>query len=97
MSELSKGVADIAFVYPIYEKSGVDLSKALLGFFKGTQSPAAMQDIWDLYDKFPELRKEYEKVKPLVVNASTATPLMTTAKPVKTLADIRGMRIKSSR
>jgi len=96
MSELSKGVADIAFVYPIYEKSGVDLSKALLGYFKGTQSPAANAKIfWELYDKFPELRKEYEKVKPLVVNASTATPLMTTAKPVKTLADIRGMRIKA--
>ncbi len=96
-SELAKGVADIAFIYPIYEKSGVDLTKLLLGCFKGQQSPEAnIKIFWELYDKFPEFRKEYEgRMKPLVINASTATPLMTTEKPVKTLADIRGMRIKT--
>lgn len=96
-SELAKGVADIAFIYPIYEKAGVDLTKLLLGCFKGTQGPEAnIKIFWELYDKFPEFRKEYEgRMKPLVINASTATPLMTTDKPVKTLADIKGMRIKT--
>ena len=36
MREIAKGVADIGFVTPIYEKSGVDLTKATIDFYAGS-------------------------------------------------------------
>jgi TRAP-type transport system periplasmic protein len=94
MTELSKGVADVAFVTPIYEKSGVDLTKAILDFFTDSNPEVNAKIYWELYNKFPEIRKEYDKVKILAVNVGTPMFLMTSKKPVKTLDDLKGMRIR---
>jgi TRAP-type transport system periplasmic protein len=94
LRELAKGVADIAFITPIYEKSGVDLTKALLDFFSDSDPAVNAKIFWELYNKFPELRKEYETVKPLVVQSGSPMRLMTLKKPVKRLDDLKAMRIR---
>lgn len=94
MRELSKGVADIAFITPIYERSGVDLTKAILDFFRGSAPEVNLKIFWELYNKFPELRKEYENVKVIAVNIGSPMRLMTTKKPIKTLGDLKGIRIR---
>lgn len=94
--ELSKGVADIAFITPIYEKSGVDLTKALVDFFRGSAPEVNVKIYWELYNKFPELRKEYESVKLLCAHSNAPMSLMTIRKPVKTIADLKGMRIRAT-
>jgi TRAP-type C4-dicarboxylate transport system substrate-binding protein len=92
--ELSKGVADVAFITPIYERSGVDLTKAMLDFFRGSRPEVNVKIYWELYNKFPELRKEFESIKLIAAHAGTPMRLMTVKKPVKTVADLRGMRIR---
>ena len=94
MTELSKGVADVAFVTPIYEKSGVDLTKAILDFFTDSNPAVNAKIYWELFAKFPEIRNEYDKVKILAVNVGAPMFLMTSKKPVKTLDDLKGMRIR---
>jgi TRAP-type transport system periplasmic protein len=94
--ELAKGVADLGFISPIYEKSGVDITTTILGFFSGSTPQNNIKIFWDLFKKFPELRKEYESVKLLGLNASTPMDLQTTKKPVKSLTDLKGLRIKTS-
>jgi len=94
MTEVSKGVADIAFVTPIYEKSGVDLTKAILDFFCDSDPAVNAKIYWELFNKFPEIRKEYDRVKILGVNVGIPMYLMTSKKPVKTLDDLKGMRIR---
>ena len=94
--ELSKGVADIAFITPIYEKSGVDITKAILDFFRESRPEVNFKIFWELYNQFPELRKEYESVKIIAINAGSPMRLMTVKKPVKTIADLKGMRIRAT-
>jgi TRAP-type C4-dicarboxylate transport system substrate-binding protein len=92
--ELSKGVADIAFITPIYEKSGVDLTKAMVDFFRGSRPEVGVKIYWELYNQFPELRKEFESIKLIAAHAGTPMSLMTIKKPIKTIADLKGMRIR---
>lgn len=94
MTELSKGVADVAFVTPIYEKSGVDLTKAILDFFSDSDPKYNAKIYWELYNKFPEIRKEYDRVHILAVNVGIPMYLMTSKKAVKSLDDLKGMRIR---
>lgn len=96
MHELSKGVADIAFITPIYEKSGVELTRALVDFYRGSSPEVNVKIYWEIYNKFPEFRKEYENVKLIAAHAGTPMRLMTTKKPIKTVADLKGMRIRAT-
>jgi TRAP-type C4-dicarboxylate transport system substrate-binding protein len=77
MRELKKGVADIAFITPIYEKSGVDLTKALLDFFKDSDPSVNARIYWELFNKFPEIQKEYDGMRILAVNVGSPMFLMT--------------------
>jgi TRAP-type C4-dicarboxylate transport system substrate-binding protein len=94
MRELATGVADIAFVTPIYEKSGVDLVKAMVDFYKDSDPMVMSRIYWELYNKFPEIRKEMESVKILALNCGIPMSLMTVKKPVKTIDDLKGMRVR---
>ena len=47
----------------------------------------------DLYNKFPELQNEYKDVRILWLWASATYQLHTAKKPVKTLDDLKGMKI----
>jgi TRAP-type C4-dicarboxylate transport system substrate-binding protein len=94
MREVVAGVADIAFITPIYEKSGVDLTKAITDFFSDSAPEVNAKIYWELYNKFPEIRKEYDALKLLAVTAGTPMYLMTNKKPVRTLEDMKGMRMR---
>ena len=95
MQELKKGVADIAHITPIYEKSGVDLTKVIVDFFSDANDEVKAKVYWELYNKYPEIRKEYEAVKILCLGGNTGElHLMTIKKPVKTIEDMKGMRLR---
>lgn len=89
------GVADIVNASIAYEKAGFDLTRGQGGFYQGVNSQETKLKIfWQLWDKYPELRKEFEGVKVIGLFTAPNMYLMTT-KPVKSLADIKGMRIKA--
>jgi TRAP-type C4-dicarboxylate transport system substrate-binding protein len=94
MAELAKGAADLAFITPIYEKAGVDITKTILDFFRGTPPETNMKIYWEIFRKFPEFRKEYEKVKILGISAGYPMHLMTTKKPVTSISDFKGLRLR---
>ncbi len=48
---------------------------------------------WDLYRKYPELQSEYKDVKLLWLWTSATYQIHTTKKPVKTIDDLKGMKI----
>jgi TRAP-type transport system periplasmic protein len=94
MRELAAGVADIAFVTLIYEKSGVDLTKTMVDFYKDCDPMIMSKIYWELSNKFPEIRKEMESVKILALNCGIPMSLMTAKKPIKTTEDLNGMRVR---
>ena len=96
VAQVAQGTVDIGFITPVFEESGVDLTIAAIGYFWGSPSDKLNIKIyWELWDKFPELRKEVDRVKVLALTAATPMYLMT-IKPVRTLADLKGMKIKTS-
>ena len=68
---VAKGTVDIGSI-TLFE-TGLDLTKALIGYFWGSPSDKLNIKIyWELWDKFPELRKEFERVKLLGCTAGYA-------------------------
>nr|MBL0713398.1 TRAP transporter substrate-binding protein DctP [Desulfobacterales bacterium] len=52
--------------------------------------------LWKLYEKYPEIQKQFAANKVLLLYTSNPYILITTKKPVKTLEDIKGMKIRMS-
>lgn len=49
---------------------------------------------WELYEKFPELQADYPGVKVLILYSDAPTPIGT-KKPVRTMEDIKGLKIRA--
>jgi TRAP-type transport system periplasmic protein len=97
MAEATAGIADIICINPVYEKAGVDLTRAQTAFYQG--APIGQPQIsifWALWNNFPEFRNEYKNMKVLAIASVTQLRLMT-KKPVRSLADLKGMRIKAAK
>ena len=50
--------------------------------------------LWKLYEKYPGVQKEFSEVTPLVLYTSSAN-LMISKRPVKTLDDFKGLKVRS--
>lgn len=91
------GVADISESYTFGVPGRFALSETLMipemGF---PTSLTASRALWHLYKTFPEVRKEYEGVKMLWLMATPSAKLNTKKKAVKTLEDLKGMKIAVS-
>ncbi len=86
------GVADITFGLHGYTSNQFprSLMIELPGISNGPVQATKM--MWAVYD--PYLKPEYTKVVPLVLWANDKAVLITRNKPVRTLADIKGMKIR---
>jgi TRAP-type transport system periplasmic protein len=95
MLEATSGVADIVAINVVYEKSGVDLTKAQTAFYQGAPDfQTKLKIFWSLWNKFPELRNEFRNMKILGLSAVTSLRLMSKA-PINSLADLKGLRMKA--
>src|SRR6266700_41395 len=49
---------------------------------------------WKLYEKFPSIQKEYSEIMPLVLYTGSPNLFITNKKPVKTLDDMKGLKVR---
>lgn len=95
--------------YKMIESGTVDMGCVIPGFFPGRFPltdviqlpflglPSAVvgsRVYWDLYEKFPEVRKEYQGVKVLVLYSDSPTPIGSN-KPIRIAEDMKGLKIRS--
>lgn len=90
------GVADIGWCFHGYWPDMTPLSDVItLPSMPFTKAEKGSEVLWKLYEKFPSIQREYQDVKVLMLWTSEPYKLITSKKPVKTLEDIKGLKIRA--
>ena len=93
-SSLVAGAVDMVFTPTQMTARGkLPLSSVTLLPFMFNGAEGGSLTSWALYNKYPQMQKEYDEVKVLWMWNSAVFELHTTKKLVKTLDDLKGMKI----
>jgi len=96
MDELRHGVADIGLITPIYVKGGTHLIRIQSGFYSGTQSIEKQVALYHcIAAANPQMGRELQGLQVLAVQGGSLPGIVTSGKPVRTLDDIKGMRLRA--
>ncbi len=89
------GVADICWCFHGYWPDMTPLSDVItLPSLPFTRAEKGSEVLWKLYEKFPAIQREYADVKTLMLWTSDPYFLITSKKQIKTLEDLKGMKIR---
>ena len=93
--ELAHGMADIATVLPIYSMAGAQAIKLQASFYAGADTPEMQIAVYAcLRRQFPVLDEELAGTRLLAVQGGAPGHVLTRSRPIHTLADLRGLRIR---
>jgi TRAP-type C4-dicarboxylate transport system substrate-binding protein len=97
IEQLASGVADMAFIAPIYSRTGKEMTQSMSGWIDPRLTPVQKVEIWwKVWDKYPELRKEYDGVHLIAAHAGENMHIQTADRPVRTIEDLKGLRLKAT-
>lgn len=89
------GMADMGWCFHGYWADMTPLSDVItLPFLPFKTAEKGSEVLWKLYEKFPSIQREYKDVQPLTLWASSPYFLITPKKQVKTMEDLKGMKIR---
>ena len=89
------GVADMGWCFHGYWPDMTPLSDVItLPSLPIKSAEKGSEVLWKLYERFPSIQNEYKDVHVLQLWASSPYFLITTKKQVKTLEDIKGLKIR---
>jgi TRAP-type C4-dicarboxylate transport system substrate-binding protein len=96
MEELRHGVADIGLVTPIYARGATHLIRIQSGFYSGADEVESQVALYRCIEaRVPEIANELQGLKVLAVQGGLLPGLATRERPVRSLADIKGLRIRA--
>ncbi|QTA80097.1 C4-TRAP dicarboxylate transporter periplasmatic binding protein [Desulfonema limicola] len=91
------GITDIAWCFHGYWPGMTPLSDVIsLPALPFKSAEKGSEVLWKLYEQFPEIQNEYKDVKVLLFYTSEPYSLITIKKQVKTVEDMKGMKIRMS-
>lgn len=89
------GITDIGWCFHGYWPGLTSLADVIsLPALPFTKAEKGSEVLWKLYKKFPSIQKQFQDNQVLLVYTSTPYLLITTKKQVKTLEDIKGLKIR---
>ncbi len=89
------GITDIGWCFHGYWPGMTPVTDVIsLPALPFTSAERGSQILWQLYEKFPEIQKEFTDVKVLLFYTSPPYTLITVNKPVHTMEDLQGMKIR---
>lgn len=96
MEELRHGIADIGLITPIYVRGGTHLIRIQSGFYSGVPE---IEDQVALYRCIaaanPQVGHELNGLVVLAVQGGSLPGIVTRDRPIRSLADLRGLRIRA--
>lgn len=96
MEELRHGVADIGLITPIYIRGGTHLIRIQSGFYSGLTSPESQVALYRcIAAASPQVGRELAGLKVLAVQGGTLPGIVTRTRPVRSLADLKGLRLRA--
>jgi TRAP-type C4-dicarboxylate transport system substrate-binding protein len=93
---VAKGIAHIGWDICDYSPGRFLLTTAIELPFMVDSAEKAGVALWKTYEQFPEFQKEYADVKLLALAPHAPGIFATTKKPIKTLEDLKGLKIKTA-
>ena len=96
MEELRHGVADIGLITPIYVRGGTHLIRTQSGFYSGVETVAGQVALYRcMAASSPQFARELAGLKVLAVQGGTLPGVVTRDRPVRTLDDLKGLRLRA--
>lgn len=95
MLELRHGVVDIGLITPIYVKGGAHLIRIQSGFYAGIGAVPEQVALYRcMAAQEPQFARELEGLQVLAVQGGSLPGIITRDRPINTLDDVRGLRIR---
>ncbi|MEJ2040283.1 MAG: TRAP transporter substrate-binding protein [Desulfosarcinaceae bacterium] len=92
---VKSGITDIAWCFHGYWPNMTPLADVIsLPAMPFQSAEKGSETLWKLYERFPEIQNEFKDVKVLLFYTSEPYTLITRGKQVKTLEDLKGMKIR---
>jgi TRAP-type C4-dicarboxylate transport system substrate-binding protein len=96
MEELRHGIADVGLVTPIYARGGAHLIRVQSGFYSGARTPQSQVALYRCMTRAsPEYAKELDGLEVLAVQGGILPGIVTRNRPVRSLADLKGLRLRA--
>ncbi len=93
--ELRHGVADVAYIGPMYTPGGTHLIRIQSGFYSGVKNFEQQVALYRCLQKTsPQYSREIEGLKPLAIQGGPLAGILTCSRPVRSLEDLKGLRIR---
>nr|WP_316644101.1 TRAP transporter substrate-binding protein [uncultured Roseateles sp.] len=93
IDQVKDGVADIVFTLPGYTAGRFPVMEVFELPFMSNSAEAASKSAWDFYTKYGQ--KEFTGIKPLMFATHDEGYLHTRDKQVKTMADLKGLKLRA--
>lgn len=92
ISQVENGVVDMSYTLPGYHAGRFPILEALELPFIATSGEAFSQAAWDWLEKYAH--QEFKTLKVITLSAIDVGVLHSTKKPIRTMADVKGMKIR---